>query len=126
MALYARRFLHRERPSKDQQNFLQTLRDLGPQDNAETAEFRIATKRACQVRGWVEWRCRDEFPGIRGWHLTIIGRKALNSPRRSSRAMFVRARPAPVPKSPNDSPEVHNSETPAGLLGQEYGPRSRC
>jgi hypothetical protein len=100
MALYARRILLRERPSKDQQKFLETLRDLGPQDNAQTATFRIATKRACQVRGWVEWRRHDEFPDIRGWHLTVIGRKALNSPSRASRALFVRAQAAPLPEEP--------------------------
>jgi hypothetical protein len=94
MALYARRFVLRERPSEDQQKFLETLRDLGPQDNAQTAAFRKTTKRACQVRGWVEWRCQDEFPGVRGWHLTSLGRKALNSPRRAIRAMSVGPRAA--------------------------------
>jgi hypothetical protein len=72
----------RERPSQDQRQFLETLRDLGPRDNAQTAAVRKSTKRACQVRGWVEWRCLDASPGIRAWHLTIVGRKVLHSPAR--------------------------------------------
>src|SRR5262245_30241813 len=79
MVGYARRRVPRERPSKDQRKFLEVLRDLGPQDNAQTAAIRKSTKRACQVRGWVEWRCIDQCPGMRAWHLTVIGRKALNS-----------------------------------------------
>jgi hypothetical protein len=79
MVGYARR-LPRHRPSEDQRKFLETLRDLGPRDNAQTAAVRKATKRACQVRGWVEWRYLDDFPAMRAWHLTIIGRKVLNSP----------------------------------------------
>ncbi len=79
MVGYAKRRMPRERPSGDQRKFLETLRDLGPRDNAQTAAVRKSTKRACQVRGWVEWRCLDKFPGVRAWHLTIIGRKVLNS-----------------------------------------------
>ena len=78
MVGYARRRMPRERPSQDQREFLETLRDLGPRDNAQTAAVRKSTKRACQVRGWVEWRCLDKLPGMRAWHLTIVGRKALN------------------------------------------------
>jgi hypothetical protein len=79
MVGYARRRMPRERPSKDQRRFLETLRDLGPRDNAQTAAVRKSTKRACQVRGWVEWRCLDNSPGVRAWHLTIIGRNILKS-----------------------------------------------
>ena len=79
MVGYAKRRMPRERPSKDQRRFLEALRDLGPRDNAQTAAVRKSTKRACQVRGWAEWRCFDAFPGVRAWHLTIIGRNALNS-----------------------------------------------
>jgi len=79
MVGYAKRRIPRERPSQDQRKFLEALRDLGPRANAQTAAVRKSTKRACQVRGWVEWRCLDKFPGMRAWHLTIIGRKALNS-----------------------------------------------
>src|SRR5262249_49044922 len=77
MVGYARRRVPRERPSKDQRKFLEVLRDLGPQDSAQTAAIRKITKRACQVRGWVEWRCIDQCPGMRAWHLTVIGRNAL-------------------------------------------------
>ncbi len=69
----------RQRPSKDQYKFLETLRDLGPQDNAQTATVRKATKRACQVRGWIEWRSLDQIAGVKAWHLTIIGGRVLNS-----------------------------------------------
>jgi hypothetical protein len=78
MVGYARRRMPRERPSQDQRKFMEMLRDLGPRDNAQSAAVRKSTKRACQVRGWVEWRCLDALPGIRAWHLTVIGRKALN------------------------------------------------
>ncbi len=70
----------RQRPSEDQRRFLELLRDLGPQDNAQTAAVWKATKRAAQARGWVEWRSLDDSPGKSAWHLTIVGRKALNSP----------------------------------------------
>jgi hypothetical protein len=76
---YAKRRTLLEPPSEDQRKFLETLRDLGPRDNAQTAAVRKSTKRACQVRGWVEWRCLDDLSGLRVWHLTIIGRNALNS-----------------------------------------------
>jgi hypothetical protein len=82
MVGYAMRRVPRERPSTDQRKFLETLRDLGPQDNAQTAAIRKITKRACHVRGWVEWRCIDQCPGVRAWHLTLIGRKVLNHPAR--------------------------------------------
>jgi hypothetical protein len=74
---YAMRRGPRELPSKDQRKFLEILRNLGPQDNAQTATIRKITKRACQVRGWVEWRCIDQYPAARAWHLTTIGRNAL-------------------------------------------------
>src|SRR5438093_1433267 len=80
MVGYAKRRTLREDPSENQRKFLETLRDLGPRDNAQTQAVRNSTKRACRVRGWVEWRCFDGFPGVRAWHLTIIGRNALNSP----------------------------------------------
>jgi hypothetical protein len=79
MVQYAKRRMQHERPSEDQRKFLETLRDFGPRDNAQTAAVRKSTKRACQVRGWAEWRCLDKFPGTRAWHLTIIGRKVLSS-----------------------------------------------
>ena len=79
MVGYAMRRVPRERPSKDQRKFLEILRDLGPRDNAQTAAIRKITKRACHVRGWVEWRCIDQSPGVRAWHLTVIGRNALNA-----------------------------------------------
>ena len=82
MVGYAMRRVPRERPSTDQRKFLETLRDLGPQDNAQTAAIRKITKRACHVRGWVEWRCIDQCPGVRAWRLTLIGRKVLNHPAR--------------------------------------------
>ena len=97
MVGYAKRRRPRERPSEDQRKFLETLRDLGPRDNAQTAAVRKSTKRACQVRGWVEWKCLDDLPGLRAWHLTIIGRNALNSPARPSRAIQARL---PNPQSP--------------------------
>ncbi len=87
MVGYAKRRRPRERPSEDQRKFLQTLRALGPRDNAQTATVRKSTKRACQVRGWVEWRCLDDVPRLRAWHLTIVGRNALNAPERRSRAV---------------------------------------
>jgi len=92
MAGYAKRRMPRERPSEDQRRFLETLRDLGPRHNAQTAGVRKSTKRACQVRGWVEWRSLDDFPGSRAWHLTIIGRNVLNSFKVISRTA---ARPQP-------------------------------
>jgi hypothetical protein len=79
MVGYVVRRVPRERPSKDQRKFLEILRDLGPRDNAQTATIRKITKRACHVRGWVEWRCIDQRPGVRAWHLTLTGRNALNS-----------------------------------------------
>jgi hypothetical protein len=69
--------MQRQRPSKEQRKFLEVLRDLGPQDNAQAAAIRKQTKRACQHRGWVEWRPLDNFPGMKAWHLTIIGRRVL-------------------------------------------------
>jgi len=82
MVGYATRHKPRERPSEDQRKFLELLRDLGPRDNAQTAAVRRGMKRACQVRGWVEWRCLNDLSGLRAWHLTAIGRNALNSPAR--------------------------------------------
>jgi hypothetical protein len=90
MAAYAQRWAPRGPASEDQRKFLETLRDLGPRDNAQTAVVRKSTKRACQVRGWVEWRCRDDVPGLRAWHLTLSGRNVLNSLARRSRAISVR------------------------------------
>jgi hypothetical protein len=40
MVGYAMRRVPRERPSTDQRKFLETLRDLGPKDNAQTAAIR--------------------------------------------------------------------------------------
>ncbi len=62
MVGYPMRHKLRGPPSEDQRKFLETLRDLGPRDNAQTAAIRKSTKRACQVRGWVEWRCLDDVP----------------------------------------------------------------
>src|SRR6266567_3356198 len=107
MVGYAKRRRPRERPSEDQRKFLETLRDLGPRDNAQTATVRKSTKRACQVRGWVEWKCLDDLPGLRAWHLTIIGRTALNSPTRRSRAIQARLPNAQSPE-PVDS-SVHEA-----------------
>src|SRR5260370_15508755 len=104
MVGYAKRRMQRDRPSEDQRKFLETLRGLGPRDNAQTAAIRKATKRACQVRGWVEWRCLDDLPGLKAWHLTIIGRNALNSPSRRSRAIPARLPPNPQSPVPADSP----------------------
>ena len=86
MVGYPKRWTLREGPSEDQRRFLETLRDLGPQDNAQTPAVRKATKRACQVRGWVEWRGPDGHPDLRAWHLTIIGRNTLKPRARHSRA----------------------------------------
>jgi hypothetical protein len=99
MVGYTKRRMPREHPSEDQRKFLETLRDLGPRDNAQTAAVRKSTKRACQVRGWVEWRCLDDLPGLRAWHLTIIGRNALNSSARRSRAF-----PARLPNAQSPEP----------------------
>jgi hypothetical protein len=66
-------------PSESQQRFLETLRDLGPRDNAQTAEVLRGTRHACQCRGWAEWRALDNFPSVKAWHLTIIGRRVLSS-----------------------------------------------
>src|SRR5262249_32558537 len=55
-------------PSPDQRKFLETLRDLGPRNNAETLAVRRSTKRACQVRGWVEWRCLEDPSDVKAWH----------------------------------------------------------
>ena len=109
MVGYAKRRAPRPRPSKDQRKFLELLRDLGPRDNAQTAAVRKATKRACQVRGWVEWKCLDDLPGLRAWHLTIIGRNALNSPTRRSRAI-----PAQLP----------NAQLPVPVAVTRHGPPS--
>ncbi len=107
MVGYAKRRMPRKRPSEDQRKFLETLRDLGPRDNAQTAAVRKSTKRACQVRGWVEWRCLDNLPGLRAWHLTIIGRNALNSPARRSRATPARLPNAQSPVAADSS--VHEA-----------------
>ena len=80
MAGYAMRRVPRQRPSEDQRKFLELLRGLGPRDNGQAAAVRKATKRACQIRGWVEWRFLDNSPSVKAWHLTIIGGKVLNSP----------------------------------------------
>jgi hypothetical protein len=102
MVGYAKRHRPRESPSEDQRKFLETLADLGPRDNAQTVAIRKATKRACQVRDWVEWRCLDDLPSLRAWHLTIIGRNALNSSARRSRAIPARLLNAQSPV-PTDS-----------------------
>jgi len=73
-----RRRMAREGASEEQREFVEALGGLGGRDKARTAAVRKSTKRACQVRGWVEWRCLDKLPGMRAWHLTIVGRKALN------------------------------------------------
>jgi hypothetical protein len=109
MVGYAMRRVPRQRPSKDQRKFLEVLRDLGPQDNAQTAEIRKITKRACQVRGWVEWRCIDQSPGVRAWHLTLIGRNALNSLMQRARIRMRSARvmedtPRPNERAPTSGP----------------------
>src|SRR6266700_2485478 len=65
--------------------------------------IRKSTKRACHVRGWVEWRCLDDVPCKRAWHLTTMGRKALNSPARRSRAIPVRLPNAQAPLAANSS-----------------------
>jgi hypothetical protein len=102
MVGYAKRStLRREHPSENQREFLETLRDLGPRDNAQTSAIRKSTKRACQVRGWVEWRSLDNVPGIRAWHLTTIGRNALNSPARRGRAI-----PAQLPNCNHLFPQI--------------------
>src|ERR671939_2133565 len=77
MAAYAKRFRSRENPSEHQLKFLESLRALGPLDNAQTSATRKATKRACQMRGWVEWRSIDGRAGTRAWHRTLPGRHAL-------------------------------------------------
>jgi hypothetical protein len=102
MVGYAKRRMPRERPSEDQRKFLETLQDLGPRDNAQSAAVRKATKRACQVRDWVEWRRLDDPPDMKAWHLTIIGRNALNSPARRDRAISTQLPNAqsPVPADP--------------------------
>ena len=99
MVGYARRYSFRGSPSDHQLKFLETLRDLGPRDNAQTSAIRKSTKRACQVRGWVEWRCFDGSPGVRAWHLTATGRNALNSSAR-------RSAPAPARSSEYEHPIV--------------------
>jgi hypothetical protein len=103
MVGYAKRHRPREHPSEDQRKFLETLRNLGPRDNAQSAAIRKATKRACQVRGWVEWRCLDDLLGLKAWHLTIIGRNALNSPARRSRATPARLPTAQSPVAADSS-----------------------
>jgi hypothetical protein len=80
MVGYAKRRTLWEGPSEVQRKFLETLRDLGPRDNAQTPVVRKATKRACQIRGWVEWRCRNDLPGLRAWHLTVLGQNVLSPP----------------------------------------------
>src|SRR5215471_6144019 len=77
MVGYSMRRGLREPPSPDQRKFLETLRDLGPRNSAETLAVRRSTKRACQVRGWVEWRCLEDPSDVKAWHLTIAGQKAL-------------------------------------------------
>src|SRR2546421_706915 len=86
MVRYEERRTLRQRPTEVQRKFLETLRDLGPRDNALTAATRRATKRACQVRGWVEWRRTDGLPDHKAWHLTIAGQKALIPPLQASSA----------------------------------------
>src|SRR5262249_31496470 len=90
---YPMRRVPRQCPSDDQRKFLELLRDRGPRDNGQTAAVRKATRRACQVRGWVEWRSPDNSPNVRAWHLTIIGGKVLNSPTRRVDS----GAPAPLP-----------------------------
>jgi len=69
-------------PTEVQRKFLETLREVGPRDNAQTPAIRKITKRACQVRGWVEWRRIDGVLDRKAWHLTIAGQKALKPPAR--------------------------------------------
>ena len=79
MAGYASRAALLDRPSEQQRKFLERLRDLGPQNSVETAMIPKATKRACQVRGWVEWKRLDGLLGLKVWYLTMTGRRALLS-----------------------------------------------
>jgi hypothetical protein len=83
-------------PTEVQRKFLETLRDVGPQDNAQTAVIRRITKRACRVRGWVEWRRIDGVPDRKAWHLTIAGQKALKPPARRGDASDARPRTSPL------------------------------
>ena len=99
VAFTSRREL-RSRPSAYQRKFLEILSERGPQDNTQSAGIRRITKRACQVRGWVEWRCVDGYPQLRAWHLTVVGRKMLESSRQLPRALS----PMPVQKTPTISP----------------------
>ena len=85
MVKYPRRRALREGPSQEQRLFLETLRDVGPRDNAQSRAVRKATKRACQVRGWAEWRPIDGSPGAMAWHLTIVGREILRTSARPRR-----------------------------------------
>ena len=85
-----------EPPTEVQRKFLETLRDVGPRDNAQTEAIRKTTKRACQVRGWVEWRRIDGVPDRKAWHLTIAGQKALKPMARGGDVSDARARTNPL------------------------------
>src|SRR5262249_60809956 len=54
VAVYAKRCAPRGVASEDQRKCLETLRDLGPRDNAQTAVVRRTTARPCHLRGRVD------------------------------------------------------------------------
>ncbi len=49
MVGFAKRRMPRKGPSEDQRKFLETLRHLGPRDNAQTAAVRKATNSPCRT-----------------------------------------------------------------------------
>ena len=65
MVRYEERRTLRQRPTEVQRKFLETLRDLGPRDNALTAATRRATKRACQCGAGSSGDAPMAFPIIK-------------------------------------------------------------
>ncbi len=59
--VYATRHKPLERPSEDQRKFLELFEISGNETTPRLWRSEGGTKRACQVRGWVEWRCLDDL-----------------------------------------------------------------
>jgi hypothetical protein len=78
MVQYANRRTFSQPLSEKQRKFLEMLRDVGPRDNAQSAAIRKSTKRACHVRAWAAWKYVDGDRGLKAWHITDLGRNALD------------------------------------------------
>lgn len=97
MVQYANRRTFSQPLSGKQRKFLEMLRDVGPRDNAQSAAIRKSTKRACHVRGWAEWKYVDGDCGLKAWHITDLGRNALDFTVRHARPGIYRLLAAQPP-----------------------------